>query len=102
MPGLDLMALLAIRRLGGHAAFGLAIRAELETHTGRGIRRSDAYVALDRLVEKGLVTSILGSPAVGRGGHARRYFHVTPAGSEILETCTRALASLSAREESSG
>lgn len=102
LPGLDLLALLAIRKLEGRAAYGLSVRAELECQSGLCIRHSDAYLALDRLVEKGLVVSRLGAPTPTRGGHARRYFAMTPAGLEVLDVCARALGGLSAMEETSG
>jgi len=94
LPGLDLLALLAIRKLD-EGAYGLSIRAELEARTGHAIGRSDAYAVLDELVERGLAGSRLGSPARRRGGHARRYFYVTSVGREILEMCDGALRGLS-------
>lgn len=94
LPGLELLALLAIRKLDD-GAYGLSVRGELEASTGCAITRTDAYRVLDRLVGHGFAESRLGSPVSDRGGHARRYFHVTPAGLEVLEVCEGALQRLS-------
>ncbi|MEJ2206382.1 MAG: PadR family transcriptional regulator [Gemmatimonadota bacterium] len=100
LPGLDLLALSAIRKLDDRA-YGLSIRGQLEASTGRPIARTDAYRVLDRLVGHGLAESRLGSPVSRRGGHARRYFHVTPAGLEVLEVCESALRGLAGVEGTS-
>ena len=84
LPGLELLALLAIRKLDDRA-YGLSIRGELEARSGCAIARTDAYGVVDRLVGHGCAKSRLGCPVSRRGGHARRYFHVTPAGLEVLE-----------------
>ena len=87
------MVLLAILHLSD-GAYGLAIRRELEKRTGRTVSHGAAYITLDRLEKKGLLLSQLGDPTPGRGGRAKRYFHVTPVGVSALRESRRALQSL--------
>lgn len=87
------MILLAILHLGD-GAYGLSIRRELETHTGKQVTHGAAYITLDRLEKKGLLHSELGDPTPGRGGRAKRFFHVTPAGVTALRESRKALRSL--------
>ena len=87
------MVLLAILHLQD-GAYGLAIRRELEKRTGRQVTHGAAYITLDRLEKKGLLSSELGDPTPGRGGRAKRYFHVTPIGVAALRESRKALQSL--------
>lgn len=73
------MVLLAVIRLGD-AAYGVTILRSLETSTSRGVAIGSVYAALERLQDKGLVTSRLGDPTPERGGRAKRYFRATPEG----------------------
>lgn len=88
------IVLLAILRLG-EKAYGVAIRAEIIERTERAPSPGALYVTLDRLEEKGLVTSTLGDPTPQRGGRAKRYFTVTKAGAEAVRRAQRAYRSLS-------
>ena len=87
------MVLLAILHLGD-GAYGLAIRRELENRTGRQVTHGAAYITLDRLEKKALLSSELGDPTPGRGGRAKRYFHVTTIGVAALRESRKALQSL--------
>lgn len=87
------MVLLAILHLRD-GAYGLAIRRELEKRTGRQVSHGAAYITLDRLEKKGLLHSELGDPTPGRGGRAKRYFHVTPTGVTALRESRKALQNL--------
>ena len=87
------MVLLAILHLE-HGAYGLAIRRELVKRTGRKVSHGASYVTLDRLEKKGLLLSTLGEPTQGRGGRAKRYFEVTPAGVSALRESRKALQNL--------
>lgn len=75
----ELMVLLVLIRLG-EDAYGVPISRELERHTGRDVALGSVYAALERLEQKGLVSSALGDPTSARGGRAKRYFRVTSAG----------------------
>ena len=75
----ELITLLALIRLGDDA-YGVPISKELFNTTGREVALASVYAALDRLEQKRFVRSTLGDPTPVRGGRAKRYFHVTPAG----------------------
>jgi PadR family transcriptional regulator len=68
----------------GEDAYGVTIRAEIELCTGRDPAPGALYTTLDRLEDKGFVTSRLGDPTPQRGGRAKRFFTVTPAGIEAV------------------
>jgi len=90
---MELMVLLAVVRLGD-GAYGVPIAHELLTLAGREVAFGSIYAALDRLEQKGLVTSLLGDPTPERGGRAKRYFRVTPAGVRALTMTRTALTNL--------
>jgi PadR family transcriptional regulator PadR len=49
----------------------------IEESTNREVLVGSVYAALERLEEKGLVTSEVGEPTPERGGRAKRYFRIT-------------------------
>ncbi len=77
------LVLLAILRLGKEA-YGIPILDEVSARSRRDISRATVYVALKRLEQKGLVTSRLGDSTPERGGRAKRYFKLRPAGLKAL------------------
>ena len=77
------LVLLAILRLGSEA-YGIPILDEVAARSGREPSRATIYVALRRLEQKGLVTSRLGDSTPERGGRAKRYFKLRPAGLRAL------------------
>jgi PadR family transcriptional regulator len=88
MPRTDLgdmehLVLLAILRLG-RDAYGIPILDEVSARSGREVSRATVYVALKRLEQKGLVTSRLGDSTPERGGRAKRFFKLKPAGLKAL------------------
>jgi PadR family transcriptional regulator, regulatory protein PadR len=99
MPGrgylgeMELMVLLAVVRLGNDA-YGVPISRELLSLAGREVALGSIYAALDRLEQKRLVASSLGDPTPERGGRAKRYFRVTPAGLKALRKTRSALVNL--------
>jgi PadR family transcriptional regulator, regulatory protein PadR len=78
---LEQIILLTVLRLEDHA-FGAAIRAEIERHTGRHVSKSGFYLTLDRMKAKGLVEFRLGQPTPKAGGRAKRYYSLTAEGLE--------------------
>jgi DNA-binding PadR family transcriptional regulator len=58
--------------------------SELERRVERKVSRGALYVTLDRLEEKGMLTSTLGDPTPRRGGRPKRYLEVTPVGVSAL------------------
>jgi DNA-binding PadR family transcriptional regulator len=89
----DLMLLLALLRLR-EDAYGVTIARELEEQTGREVVVASVYATLERLQERGLVTSILGDPTPERGGRAKRYFRITGAGIREVRDARRSLMNL--------
>lgn len=77
------LVLLAVLRLGGEA-YGIPILDEVAARSGRDVSKATVYVALRRLEQKGLVTSRLGESTPERGGRAKRYFKLRPAGLRAL------------------
>jgi PadR family transcriptional regulator, regulatory protein PadR len=90
----ELMVLLAIMRVG-EDAYGVLVSRELEAQSGQQIVVASVYAALQRLEEKGLVTSSVGDPTPERGGRAKRFFKVTAKGLREVRSTQRALQNLS-------
>ena len=84
----ELAALLAVARLGDDA-YGLAVRRDLTERTGRDYSVGAVYTTLQRLEDKGLLTSHFSDPLPVRGGRSRRYFTITGAGARALRTAER-------------
>ena len=87
------VVLLAILRCG-EEAYGVAIRSEISTCTGRDPAPGALYTTLDRLEDKGIVRSWLGEATPQRGGRAKRYFALTKSGLAALTHAQRAYQSL--------
>ena len=87
------LVLLALLRLDA-PAYGVPIMDEIEHRTGRKPSRAAVYIALQRLEEKGLVSSDLADPTPQRGGRARRYFKLERAGLRALRDSRDALVSM--------
>ena len=75
----EVVVLMAVLHLD-EEAYGSAIRDEIERRTGRAAARGAVYITLDRLEEKGLLSSKTADSAPARGGRPRRLFQVTPLG----------------------
>jgi DNA-binding PadR family transcriptional regulator len=66
-------------------AYSVAIAEELEKETGHTVSTGAVHAALQRMENKGLVTSHMGEATQERGGRRKRLFKGTPAGSHILQ-----------------
>ena len=75
--------LLALIRLGKDA-YGRAILQEIQARLKRDVSAGAVYATLERLEDKGLVSSKLAPGTAIRGGRARRYFAPTGAGVRAL------------------
>lgn len=84
------LVLLALIRLEDEA-YGMAVRREIEARAERDVSIGAVYATLDRLEEKGLVRSRLGTPTDARGGRAKKCFTITGAGARALERSQQAL-----------
>ena len=87
---LEQLLLLSVLRLGEEANGG-AIRTDLMETAGRSVAVATIYVALARLEERGYVSSWMADPTPVRGGKAKRYYAVEPAGREALSETRAAL-----------
>jgi PadR family transcriptional regulator PadR len=65
-------------------AYSVVIAEELEQQTGKTVSTGAVHAALQRLENKGLVSSQMGEATSERGGRRKRIFTVTVAGSRIL------------------
>ena len=91
MGEFEQLVLLAILRLDADA-YGMEIRAEIESVTGRPTSYGAVYTTLSRLERKGYVSHQLGEATPERGGRAKKYFHVEKAGRDALKVSRQALA----------
>jgi DNA-binding PadR family transcriptional regulator len=91
----EVMVLLGVLHLG-RGANGSAVREEIEQRTGRRVARGAAYVTLDRLEEKGYLSSRLDGASPSRGGRPKRLFQVTPIGVKAARSSLGALARMQA------
>jgi DNA-binding PadR family transcriptional regulator len=69
----------------GQGAYGSVVRDEIERRTGRPVSRGSVYITLDRLEEKGLLSSKLGDASDSRGGRPKRLFKVTATGLKAVK-----------------
>jgi len=83
------IVLLAILRLDDDA-YGVTIRNEIAARTDRDPSPGALYTTLDRMEEKGLVSSTFGRATPERGGRQKRYFRVTAQGEAAVASAQRA------------
>jgi len=69
----------AAARLGDEA-YGVSIRAQIEEATGRPCSLGALYTTIDRLEDKGLLTTWMGDPTPQRGGRPKRMVRVSARG----------------------
>jgi PadR family transcriptional regulator PadR len=81
---LELTVLLAVTRLGDEA-YGLGVRRDVSARTGRDYSVGAMYTTLQRLEEKGLISSRTTDPVPTRGGRSRRQFRITTVGRRALQ-----------------
>lgn len=87
------IVLLAIFRLRENA-YGVSVFKEIEKRTGRTPSMGALYTTLERLEEKGYVSSWLGEPTPERGGKAKRYFKIKAPGITAVNESWKVLASM--------
>ena len=82
-------------------AYGVTIHAKVEELTRpKRVGMGAVYVTLDRLEDKGLVSSWLSDPRPERGGRAKRHYRVEAVGQRALQesaVTARRMADLVAR-----
>jgi DNA-binding PadR family transcriptional regulator len=90
----ELLVMLAALRLGPQGAYTVTIAEDIRVRTGRVVRRANVYTSLQRLEEKGLVSSRLGDPRPERGGRPPRLVAVSPEGLAAIRTTTQAIQAM--------
>ena len=95
LGSLELIVLLATMRLGSDA-YGMTVRREIESATGRDISIGAVYATLARLESKGFIKSFAGEPTAARGGRAKRYFRMTAQGIGAVRNTHEIIRTMSA------
>lgn len=90
MGEFEQLVLLAILRRDNDA-YGMEVREEIERAVGRDVSYGAVYTTLDRLEKKGYVRHRMGESTPERGGRARKYFRVEPAGRAAVRATREAL-----------
>ena len=85
--------LLALVRLG-EDAYGRAIVKEAQSRLEREVSAGAVYATLDRLEQKALISSRLGSGTEIRAGRPRRYYSIENSGLRALNESRRAVENL--------
>jgi PadR family transcriptional regulator PadR len=80
----ELLVMVAAMRLGADEAHAVSIAADITERTGRGVRRANVYMTLQRLEDKGLLSTALGDSRPERGGKPRRLVTVTRDGAAAV------------------
>ena len=87
--------LLALIRLGENA-YGMTIRREIESQTGRTVSLGAVSTTIDRLESKGYIGSNMSPGNSETAGRARRFFRLEPAGHNALVESLRAIDTMRA------
>jgi PadR family transcriptional regulator, regulatory protein PadR len=95
----ELVVLLTMLQLG-EPAYPLQLRDAIQAKAGRQASRATVFITLERLEQKGLVSSAYGDPTPVRGGRPKRFFKVERAGLAAARRSVRTVTNLSAGLES--
>jgi DNA-binding PadR family transcriptional regulator len=90
LGSLEHIVLMAVVHLGDDA-YGMTVRREIESRTGRNLSIGAIYATLERLEAKGMVRSHTGEPTAQRGGRAKRIFRVEAEGMRALRSTQDAI-----------
>jgi DNA-binding PadR family transcriptional regulator len=90
----ELLVVLAALRLGPEKAYTVTIAEDIRERTGRAVRRANGFTALQRLEQKGLISSRMGEPHPDRGGRPPRLVTVEPEGVAAVRATTDAIRAM--------
>ena len=90
----ELLVMVAALRLGADEAHPVSIAADITERTGRIVRRANVYMTLQRLEDKGLLTTALGDARPERGGRPRRIVTLTRAGAAAVRATMTAITAM--------
>ena len=80
---LEELVLLIVAVISGEA-YGVSVKDEIKTRTGRTLTISSVHKVLKRLEGKGLVESSFSAALPERGGRKKRLFSITSLGKQVL------------------
>jgi DNA-binding PadR family transcriptional regulator len=83
LSDLEELALLIVAGLAGDA-YGVTVQRRLERDARRQIALGAVYATLDRLEQRGYLSSTFGEATPERGGRRKRLFSATPAGLRVV------------------
>jgi PadR family transcriptional regulator, regulatory protein PadR len=66
-------------------AYGVTVTQEIERQTGRQVGFNTVHTTLQRLEEKGFLSSMMGGATAERGGRKKRFFKLTVKGGKALQ-----------------
>lgn len=69
----------------GEEAYAFKITEEFESQTGRAASIGAVHATLERLSDKGFLTSKMGSSTAERGGRRKRIYTITAYGRKVLQ-----------------
>jgi DNA-binding PadR family transcriptional regulator len=81
-----LLSLVDPRTELGREGYGRAVLKEVQHRLQREVSAGAVYATLDRLEQKGLVSSRLGPGSAVRGGRPRRHYSIEPEGLRALHS----------------
>lgn len=91
----ELLVMLAVLRLGTNA-YGMTIRREIVDVAERSASLGAVYTTLERLEDKGFLSSAVGEVTEERGGRAKKYFKVTASGSKAVRATVKSTEAMKA------
>lgn len=68
----------------GEEAYAFKVAEEFESQAGKNTSIGAVHSTLDRLTEKGFLTSEMGKPTAERGGRRKRIYTITASGQRAL------------------
>jgi len=77
--------ILVLTGILGKDAYALKVAESFETQTGRNVSIGAVHSTLERLEDKGFVSSEMGEATAVRGGRRKRIFTVTALGMRVLK-----------------
>lgn len=80
---LEQLLLMALLQSSGKAS-GIDLRDSIRSRSGRDVLPGAVYTIMERLRERGLVTSETGDATPARGGRRRKYYLITERGETEL------------------
>jgi PadR family transcriptional regulator PadR len=89
----ELVVMLAVMQLRD-GAYPVVIRDAIEQRTGREVSRPAVFITLERLEDKGFVSSRYGDPTPVRGGRAKRFFTATKTGIASVQHSLHTVAAM--------